>query len=175
MLLKEQRMNKYITFLLCVLLLTGCAREEQIVDDQNIVITSADLKDGEWNEVITNTAFGENKSPQLSWNAVDGAGCYAIIMIDPDGNNWLHWIEINIRQNDIPTGYSSNDKYIGPYPPAGTHHYIVYVYALKEPRNVTSARLDRGSNDIEIIQDELMEGGNCLGYGMTEGTYTARR
>lgn len=174
MLLKEQRMNKYITFLLCVLLLTGCAREEQIVDDQNIVITSADLKDGEWNEVITNTAFGENKSPQLSWNAVDGAGCYAIIMIDPDGNNWLHWIEINIRQNDIPTGYSSNDKYIGPYPPAGTHHYIVYVYALKEPRNVTSARLDRGSNDIDLIMDELMEGENCLGYGIIEGTYTAR-
>ena len=174
MLLKEQRMNKYITFLLCVLLLTGCAREEQIVDDQNIVITSADLKDREWNEVITNTAFGENKSPQLSWNAVDGAGCYAIIMIDPDGNNWLHWIEINIRQNDIPTGYSSNDKYIGPYPPAGTHHYIVYVYALKEPRNVTSARLDRGSNDIDLIMDELMEGENCLGYGIIEGTYTAR-
>ncbi len=174
MLLKEQRMNKYITFLLCVLLLTGCAREEQIVDDQNIVITSADLKDGEWNEVITNTAFGENKSPQLSWNAVDGAGCYAIIMIDPDGNNWLHWIEINIRQNDIPTGYSSNDKYIGPYPPAGTHRYIVYVYALKEPRNVTSARLDRGSNDIDLIMDELMEGENCLGYGIIEGTYTAR-
>ena len=174
MLLKEQRMNKYITFLLCVLLLTGCAREEQIVDDQNIVITSADLKDREWNEVITNTAFGENKSPQLSWNAVDGAGCYAIIMIDPDGNNWLHWIEINIRQNDIPTCYSSNDKYIGPYPPAGTHHYIVYVYALKEPRNVTSARLDRGSNDIDLIMDELMEGENCLGYGIIEGTYTAR-
>ena len=95
-------------------------------------------------------------------------------MIDPDGNNWLHWIEINIRQNDIPTGYSSNDKYIGPYPPAGTHHYIVYVYALKEPRNVTSARLDRGSNDIDLIMDELMEGENCLGYGIIEGTYTAR-
>ena len=111
-------------------MLTGCGREERKADDQNIVITSADLKDGEWNDVITHTAFGENKSPQLSWNAVDGAGCYAIIMIDPDGNNWLHWIETDIRQNDIPTGYSSNDKYIGPYPPAGTHHYIVYVYAL---------------------------------------------
>ena len=111
-------------------MLNGCGREERKADDQNIVITSADLKDGEWNDVITHTAFGENKSPQLSWNAVDGAGCYAIIMIDPDGNNWLHWIETDIRQNDIPTGYSSNGKYIGPYPPAGTHHYIVYVYAL---------------------------------------------
>ena len=95
-------------------------------------------------------------------------------MIDPDGNNWLHWIETDIKQNDIPTGYSSNDKYIGPYPPEGTHHYIVYVYALKEPRNVTSARFDQGSNNIYLIQDELMEDENCLGYGMIEGTYTAR-
>ena len=100
-------------------MLTGCGREEREADDQNIVITSADLKDGEWNDVITHTAFGENKSPQLSCNAVDGAGCYAIIMIDPDGNNWLHWIETDIRQNDILTGYSSSDKYIGPYPQNG--------------------------------------------------------
>lgn len=169
-----ERMYKYILFLLCTLLLTGCGGEEQLADDQNIVISSADLKDGEWNEVITNTDFGGNKSPQLSWNAIDGAGCYAIIMIDPDGNNWLHWIETDIRQNDIPTGYSSSDKYIGPYPPGGTHHYIIYVYALKEPRNVTSARFDQGSNNIDLIQDELMEGENCLGYGMIEGTYTAR-
>ena len=149
--------------------------EESDMNEQNITITSADLKDGTWDEAITNTAYGENLSPQLSWNAIDEAGCYAIIMIDPDGNNWLHWMETDVKSNEIPRGYSSKAKYVGPYPPSGTHHYKVCVYALKEPGNAPSANFDRGGNDISTIEKELTQGGNCLGYGMIEGTYTARQ
>ena len=170
-------------FLFLVFVMTACGRSENRdiertevagMCEDNIIISSTDLNGGVWNETITNTEYGENKSPQLSWNKIKDAGCYAIIMIDPDGNNWLHWIETDIKENDISSGYSSNDRYIGPYPPAGTHHYIVYVYALKEPRDITSAKLDRGSNDINSIQEELSKDGNCLGYGMIDGTYTAR-
>ena len=152
---------------------SGSDGEEQIIS-----ISSTDLKDGIWSDIITNTAYGENKSPQLSWNAVNGAGCYAIIMIDPDGHNWLHWIEKDVTDNEIPQGYSSADKYIGPYPPAGTHHYKIYVYALKESRDISSAKFDGSGNDINRIADELSKSdsgeNNCLGWGMIEGTYTAR-
>ena len=165
-----------------ILMLTACAASEEQEDTdmsaQNITITSSDLKDGVWNEEITNTSYGSNASPQLSWNEVDGASCYAVVMVDPDGFNWLHWIETDVELTDLPQGFSAEDKYVGPYPPFGTHHYKVYVYALKEARSVPSAKFNRGGNDISIIAEELSKSdsgeSNCLGWGMLDGTYTAR-
>ena len=167
-----KRRSIAILSVLLLMVLEACGTSGQEIKE-NITITSDDLKDGIWDEVITNTAYGRDQSPQLSWNTIEGAGCYAVIMIDPDGNNWLHWMETDIRENEIQQGYSSPEKYIGPYPPSGTHHYHVYVYALKEPVSITSAKFDHGGNDIGTIEKELSQGGNCLGYGMTEGTYTS--
>ena len=161
-----------------MLLLTACGsageQEEPDMSEQNITITSTDLIDGVWNEEITNTKYGSNVSPQLSWNAIDGASCYAVVMVDPDGFNWLHWIETDIKSNDLPQGFSAKDRYIGPYPPGGTHHYKVYVFALKGALPVSSAKFNRGGNDIRRISDELSQSDNCLGWGMIDGTYTAR-
>lgn len=42
-----------------------------------------------------NSPLGSNKSPQLTWNTVDGAGCYAVCMFDEDAN-WLHWLAAGI-------------------------------------------------------------------------------
>lgn len=63
-------------YLLGLMLLTACGtageQEEPDMSEQNITITSTDLIDGVWNEEITNTKYGSNVSPQLSWNAIDG-------------------------------------------------------------------------------------------------------
>ncbi len=112
-------------------MLVACGSSEKTVattkmDGQNLTVTSENLNNGKWDEIISNTRLGENLSPQLSWSSVNGAGCYAVIMIDPDGNNWLHWIETDITDNELPQGFSSEDKYVGPYPPSGTHRYQVY-------------------------------------------------
>ena len=45
-------------------------------------LSSEDLHDGVWDPDISNTSKGSNRSPQLKWEAVDGAGCYAVFMID---------------------------------------------------------------------------------------------
>lgn len=46
-------------------------------------VTSEDLIDGVWSDVISKDC-GDNVSPQLSWEAVDGAELYIIYMVDPD-------------------------------------------------------------------------------------------
>ena len=190
--------KKAIVFSIIVLavLFSGCSEKIQNSDSsaknenagkaelQEVVITSDNLQDGRWEDQITNTEKGDNVSPQLSWDAVDGAACYAIVMIDPDGNNWLHWIETDIRETDIKEGFTTegegSGKYIGPYPPEGTHRYDVYVFALRESRVPESIHFDAGGNDPDGILQELTvtEDGrndNCIGYGMLEGTYESAR
>jgi len=76
---------------------------------QDMKVTSESLKNGVWNEKITNTYAGENVSPELSWNKVDGAAEYAIYMIDPDGHNWLHWrvtgfTGTHLEEGEMPAG-----------------------------------------------------------------------
>lgn len=88
---------------------------------------------------------GENYSPALSWsNAPVETRSFAIQVIDPDGGNWLHWL-----QADIPADVTSlpeapggpeigvkgknnfyQDGYGGPCPPGGTHRYVFTLYAL---------------------------------------------
>lgn len=155
---------------------TGCQAKKTGGEDQyNIEVTSDNLKDGVWDDIITNTEYGDNLSPELKWDKVEGAECYAVIMTDPDGNNWLHWLETDISSNEINTGYTTDkNKYIGPYPPNGTHHYRVYVLALKERKEAAGAKFNSGGNDITKIIEELSENDNCLGTGYLEGTYTAK-
>ena len=96
-------------------------------------VTSESLTDGVWNEEISSTDKGSNKSPQLAWDPVEGAGSYAVYMIDYDANNYLHWSSAGITDTELPAGWASESEYTGPFPPGGEQHeYAVYVIALKE-------------------------------------------
>lgn len=142
-------------------------------------LDSVNLKDGVWDNVISNTDAGENKSPELKWEPVDGAKLYVIYMVDPDGGNWLHWKSDGVTETDLPEGWASSMEYVGPYPPLGTTHtYDVYVVALKKP--VERLRgLFNGSNMKfhEFIKglDTDAEGGsgNIISYGYLSGTFTS--
>ena len=61
-----------------------------INDYTSFEVTSTNLNNGVWDDVISNTDKGSNKSPQLQWNAVDGAALYVIIMDDTDAGHWRH-------------------------------------------------------------------------------------
>ncbi len=51
-------------------------------------------------------------------------------------------------------------EYIGPYPPSGTHRYVVTVYALRSPADEYPGDFDAGGNDIDEIEEKLdMAGG----------------
>ena len=61
-----------------------CSPYNAFIDDyESFEVTSSSLHDGVWDNIISNTDKGSNKSPQLEWTAVDGAGLYVIIMDDP--------------------------------------------------------------------------------------------
>ncbi len=155
---------------------------EATVEDEreiNIEITSPNLTEGVWDTKITNTLNGENVSPELSWTAIDGASCYVVYMIDTKAY-WLH-MEVLTSDTDIALGQidsSDDNKYVGPYPPYGTHPYNIYVVALKEAPGDVNTHFDAGSNKIDDFLEELDisqsgESGNIIGYGVLEGEYTA--
>jgi len=88
---------------------------------------------------------GQNISPPLAWTGVPAtAQSLAILMVDPDARNWVHWVQFNIppATTELPATpggpqiglKGKNDfqqlGYGGPCPPSGTHRYIFTLYAL---------------------------------------------
>ena len=113
-------------------------------------LTSTAFKEGEtipnkYVYMLGSQCKGENYSPPLSWLGTPaGTQSFAVIMHDPDGGNWVHWVQFNIPNDQIylpetvdgPNigikGINSFQKvnYGGPCPPSGTHKYIFTLYAL---------------------------------------------
>ena len=140
-------------------------------------VTSADLHDGVWDTVITNTEKGSNVSPQLSWEPVEGAQCYVIYMVDKIAGDWIHWISNNVTETELAQGWAPEGEYVGPYPPGGTHDYEIYVVALKQPVERAKGALNSSNLKFKpnvFALDEAVEGetGNIVGYGYITGTYT---
>ena len=138
-------------------------------------LSSDDLHDGVWDEDITNTLNGSNRSPQLSWEPVDGAGCYAIFMVDTTASNWIHWKSVTESETDLPAGWAPESEYVGPYPPKGyTHDYEIFVMALREQPERIKGSFDNSNPKLLEFAKE-MDGeneDNIISYGHLTGTYT---
>ena len=145
-------------------------------------LTSTDLVNGVWADIISN-ARGNNSSPELSWEPVEGAAEYIVYMVDMNSPDlvvctFLHWKASGITVTELPEGWAPSTDYIGPNPGSGvTHIYEVYVVALKEPVERLKGSV-RALNPKfkEFIQglDTDSEGntGNILAYGKISGTFT---
>lgn len=141
-------------------------------------VTSENLNDGVWDDIISNTAAGENVSPQLSWEAVDGASTYVVYMIDTSAGLWMHMKASDITETTLDAGALGSDKYIGPYPPSGTHDYVVYVVALREAPERVRGAFDSSNISLTNVFSPLdvnAEGqtGNVIACGTLTGTYSA--
>jgi Raf kinase inhibitor-like YbhB/YbcL family protein len=89
------------------------------------------------------TCEGKNINPELNIrNLPDNAKSMALIVDDPDapGGPFVHWVMWNIPPGETigentslgtegKNGKNEN-KYAGPCPPTGKHHYHFRVYAL---------------------------------------------
>ena len=161
-------------------IMTSCGKNEgddttfDIDTLPSFEVTSADLHDGVWDSVITNTDNGSNVSPQLSWEPVEGADIYVIYMIDNSAGNWLHWKSVTESETDLPAGWAPESEYIGPYPPKGyTHDYEIFVLALKEqPEKIKGSFDDSNPKLFEYAKE--MDGeneDNIISYGHLTGTY----
>lgn len=134
-------------------------------------VTSEDVHGQYWDAAISHDK-GDDLSPQLSWTPVEGASCYAVYMIDPDGNNWIHMKTLTTETN-LERG--AVEDYIGPYPPSGSHRYFVYVFALREEKKLPK-KLDAPSSGIDEITSILNTGsnsdiGNVIAWGGVAGMY----
>ena len=182
--------NHYIivAILAVALMLSGCgtaddtdvALEEEVLGIQAPVfaVTSENLHDGVWDQVISNTDNGQNVSPQLSWEPVAGASEYVIYMSDTNMQDFIHWKSNHVTETTLPQGWASETDYIGPYPPSGgTHTYEIYVIALKEgveraKGGVNSAN-PKFQQNVQSLDDTTDgKGGNILAVGHLAGTYT---
>ena len=137
-------------------------------------VTSDNLHDGMWDEKIG--AKHGNVSPKLSWDKVENANKYMVVMIDYDGNNWLHWICTTDDTVLDEGAVTEKDGYVGPYPPSGTHNYTVYVFALKGDTYAIDDKLDSGGTDFQKLVDQINSGvttdhNNIIAVGIIEGEY----
>lgn len=158
------------------------AEDEMFSGIPKINVSSPNVKDGVWETRITKTDKGENISPQINWDAVEGAINYAVFMLDLTAANWIH-MDVYTTDNFIDEGELKDTprghQYVGPYPPSGTHTYTIYVLALKNDVNKVKFMFDSASinNSIEKLvegHDTDVDGnsGNVIAIGRLDGTYT---
>lgn len=168
---------------------------DKTVDDfkagATMTVASNDLVGGRWSDRITNTDKGENLSPELSFDKVEGADYYYIYMVDETANNWVHWVATDVREVELDTGANATTykgspdfKYVGPYPPQGSgdHVYTIYIYAMKgKPGRDREMELDEPSLSGDYMYYDYLsiskmgdpnEYGNVIAYGYISGTYS---
>ena len=143
-------------------------------------VTTNSLNDGYWDEITANTVSGQNLSPDLSWEPVEGASCYAIYMVDLNTHYFLHWVQGDITETTLSQGYAGTKYYKGMYPPPGdTHVYNIYVFALKNPvtkvkgtANTISAKLPDFMKELDTDKDGNT--GNIIAVGKVSGKFTGK-
>ena len=125
------------------------------------------------------TCTGEDVSPPVQWSTPpEGTKSMAVLMDDPDANNFGHWLVYNLPGNttavpealpktpELADGSRQGETsfgevgYGGPCPPSGTHHYVFHVYALDTmlslPAGASKDDLLRAMQDHVLAQGELI-------------------
>ena len=150
-------------------------------------VTSESLDGKYWSKTC---AFqGDNLSPQLSWEPVEGATTYVIYMVDLTAANIIHWKKDGITETNLPRGWAtsafsqgetSHADYVGPNPPSGsTNQYNIYVFALKAPVERVKGSLGTPAIKLQDFMDSLdtdAEGnsGNIVAVGRIVGYYAVK-
>lgn len=107
------------------------------------------------------TCQGSNVNPPLIiQDAPKNAKSLALIVDDPDApmGTWVHWVlydiplSSGIAENTAPGMHGANssgqNKYYGPCPPSGTHHYHFKLYALDRQINLKEGLSKKELEDV---------------------------
>lgn len=164
-------MNRYgFLLLLITALLSACNTSSPLstttMPDLPLTLTSNAFTQGDsipdrYTYILSGQCGGQNLSPPLSWKGVPtNTQSFAVIVVDPDGGDWVHWIQFNIPANALELLEAVNGPdvgikgrndfgelgYGGPCPPKGTHHYVFTLYALD---TMLSASEGAAKTDLE--------------------------
>ena len=162
----------YISEKLYKLFLSGDSDLENAAVLENldtIEITSESIFYGEW--IKETGGRNGNISPELSWEKVDTATCYEIMMLDLDAGNYLLHSISTTEDTHLDLGDLGEDEFFGPAPPS-PHYYTVYVFALKESVDPGLKILEMNT-DAESLFEILNKNnpGNVIAYGSVTASY----
>jgi Raf kinase inhibitor-like YbhB/YbcL family protein len=146
-----------------------------------LALTSSAFEDGQ--PVPTKySCRGSDVSPALAWHGVPAdAGALVLLVDDPDGRDWVHWIVLDLPAQDgelpeavdpsaDPPQQGTNDfkkvGYGGPCPPSGTHHYRFTLYALAAPLGLAG---HPGGADVR----RALDGATVIDRVTLTGTFAA--
>ena len=116
----------------------------------------------------------ENLCPQLGWNnAPPETASFLLAMVDihPDSRGDVHWLvdRIPAEVGEIEPGGPVIGRelvpYAGPFPPSGTHEYVLTLYALADSAPVlpATATFDNALAELD---------GHVLGAATLTGSFT---
>ena len=150
--------------------------KQQAINSNTMKILSTAFENNQ-NIPAKYTCEAENINPPLLIaETPENAKSLALIVNDPDASSgdWVHWIVWNIdpkttaiKENSIPTSgvqgqtdFGQN-KWNGPCPPSGTHHYHFKIYSLDTileiPPTFKKAELE------EAMQGHILEQSETVG------------
>lgn len=116
------------------------------------------------------TCTGEDAAPILQWsNVPPDAAELAVVVIDPDADNFVHWVVAGISPGvtgiagrELPPGAVQgvngfgNLGWNGPCPPAGeSHAYRFEVHALSQPSGLADGTV--GDGMLRVIDGDTLE------------------
>lgn len=119
------------------------------------------------------TCKGENINPELNIKDIPkDAKTLVLIVDDPDApdrtfDHWMMWnipVTDKIAEGSAPGKEGKNgkkeNKYTGPCPPSGTHHYHFKVYALNKeldlPKDIDKTELLNAMGPHIVAKGELV-------------------
>ncbi len=153
---------KRIFLFLMIILIIGCAEEENIPKEVNKMKISSPAFEDNGDIPDRYTCQGQDVNPELNIEGIpENAKSLVLIMDDPDApaGTWDHWIVFNIpiiakiEENSVPQGAVQGknswgkSNYGGPCPPSGQHRYLFKLYALD-----TTLELDTNSDKSNVEQ-----------------------
>lgn len=132
-------------------------------------ITSEDVKDGMWVDSVACNSVGKNESPQLKWDAVEGAEGYVIYMLDTTVGNEIQW-KTTSDTNELAHGKDNKrDKYFGPHPD-GLNEYQVIIYAVKKIPEKIPGVIHTSQLFFEKFEEKIDDAGEGPGNIIAKGT-----
>ena len=165
--------NSFISdgfYKLCISGETDDLKSADVIENlDTFEVTSKSIFYGEW--IKETGGQNGNVSPELSWEKVDGAGAYAIMITDLDTDDYfLHGYRTSDTTH-LDYGDLGDDEFLGPIPPS-PHNYKVYVFALKEAVD-PGLRVAKQNCHPEHLFDLLNKDnpGNVIAYGTVTASY----
>jgi len=123
------------------------------------------------------TCDGADVSPPLQWTGGSGVGTFALLVVDSDADDFVHWAVYDIPPSPsgsissgaLPTGAQEGVNsfghagYGGPCPPHGdsAHHYVFRLFEL-QPSGAPLPPGESASQVLDLVRKRALSQGTLI-------------